>query len=160
MERFAVRSMMDLGSGRGHAAHWWHQQGVAVVAVDGLRNNCDHSVYPTVHVDLTQSSIYCAVDLVLCVEMVEHLEEQYINNLLDSLCCGEIIVMTNALPGQGGYHHVNEQPTQYWVNHLATRGYTVALDDTRRVRQLAEQEAALHLARTGTVFVNNGKAAT
>ena len=155
MERFAIRSLMDLGSGRGYAAHWFHGKGVAAVSVDGLKQNCDYAVHPTLHVDLTQSGVYCPVDLVLCVEMVEHLEEKYLPNLLDSLCCGQIIVMTNALPGQGGYHHVNEQPTEYWIQKLQERGCSLALDDSKQIRNIAAQEGALHIARTGTVFVNN-----
>lgn len=153
--RFAVRSMLDLGAGLGHAAHWFHRAGVAAVGIEGLRYNCSKSVYPLVHGDLSQSAVFCPVDLVLCVEMVEHLEETHLPNLLDTLCNGKIIVMTNALPGQGGYHHVNEQPTQYWIDHLAARGCTVSKDDTERIRLMAKEEGALHLARTGMVLINN-----
>lgn len=153
--RFGVKSMLDIGAGRGHAALWFHGQGVAAVALEGLRNNCEKSVYPLVHADLTQGSIYCPVDMVLCVEMVEHLEEKYLNNLLDTLCNGKIIVMTHALPGQGGYHHVNCQPTDYWVQHMAKRGCSLSKDDTDRIRVLAAADNALHIARTGLVFVNN-----
>lgn len=153
--RFAVASMLDVGAGLGHAARWFHRAGVAAVATDGLQYNCLKSVHPLIHCDLSRNSLFCPVDLVLCVEMVEHLEEQYLPNLLDTLCNGRIIVMTNALPGQGGYHHVNEQPTQYWIDHLAKRGCTVSRDDTERIRGLAQQEGALHLARTGMVLINN-----
>jgi hypothetical protein len=153
--RFAVRSVLDVGAGLGHAALWFHRAGIPTVAVEGLRWNCDRSVYPLVHADLSRNAVYCPVDLVMCIEMVEHLEEQYIDKLLDTLCNGKIIVMTNALPGQGGYHHVNEQPTQYWIDHLAKRGCTVSIDDTEHIRTMAKQEGALHLARTGMVLINN-----
>ena len=157
--RFALGSVLDVGAGLGHAARWFHRAGVPAVAVDGLKYNCLKSVHPLVHCDLSQGSLYCPVDLVLCVEMVEHLEEQYLENLLDTLCNGKIIVMTNALPGQGGYHHVNERPTQYWIDHLAKRGCTVSQDDTNKIRDLAQQEGAMHLARTGMVLINNPRIA-
>jgi len=155
--RFAVKSLLDVGAGLGHAALWFHRAGVPTVAIDGLRFNCAKAVYPIVHADLSQGPIFCPVDLVTCVEMVEHLAEQYLDNLLDTLCNGKIIVMTNALPGQGGYHHVNEQPTQYWIDHLTRRNCSVSQDDTNQVRKLAQTEGALHLARTGLVLINNAR---
>lgn len=157
MGRFAVTSLLDVGAGLGHAAAWFHRQGVQVAAIDGLAHNCDRSRYPLIHCDLTKAAVYCPVDMVLCVEVVEHIEECYINNLLDTLCNGKIIVMTNALPGQGGYHHVNCQPTEYWIQHLQQRGCTVSSDDTIKVRELSRAEGAMHLARTGLVLINNSR---
>lgn len=157
MERFAVRSVLDVGAGLGHAASWFHRQGVAAVGVEGLKNNCQKSVHPLVYADLSLGPVYCPVDMVLCVEMVEHLEEQYLPHLLDTLCNGKIIVMTNALPGQGGYHHVNCQPTEYWINHLKQRGCSVSQDDTNKIKSLATAEGAMHLARTGMVLINNSR---
>lgn len=155
--RFALRSVLDVGAGLGHAGMWFHRAGIPTVGIDGLKFNCANAVYPLVHADLSKTSVYCPVDLVLCVEMVEHLEEQYIDNLLDTLCNGKIIVMTNALPGQGGYHHVNEKPTQYWIDHLSKRNCSVSKDDTEKVKNLAQAEGAFHLARTGMVLINNSR---
>jgi len=157
IDRFCTKSVMDIGAGLGHAASWFHKSGVAVMGLEGLRYNCDRAVHPLIHCDLSQTSMYCPVDLVLCVEMVEHLEEKYIENLLDTLCCGKIIVMTNALPGQGGYHHVNEQPTEYWIHHMSKRNCSVGYDDSKRIRELAASEGALHIARTGMVYINNDR---
>jgi hypothetical protein len=155
--RFAVKSMLDVGAGLGHAALWFHRAGIATVGIDGLKFNCAKSVYPLVQADLSHTAVYCPVDLVLCVEMVEHLEEKYLDNLLDTLCNGKIIVMTNALPGQGGYHHVNEKPTKYWIDHLAKRSCTVSKDDTEKIQSLAKAEGADHIARTGMVLINHAR---
>lgn len=153
IDRFSIRSVLDLGSGMGNNAYWFHKQGLQVVAADGLLDNCKRAVFPTINIDLTKTNVYCPVDLVHCVEVVEHIEEKYIENLLDSMCNGKVILMTNALPGQGGYHHVNEQPTEYWIQKFHARGYSVALDDSQRVRVLAANDNALHVARTGLVLV-------
>jgi hypothetical protein len=32
--------------------------------------------------------------------------------------------MTHATPGQGGYHHVNEQPSGYWIEKMREAGFT------------------------------------
>ncbi|WP_162560524.1 hypothetical protein [Methylobacterium durans] len=154
-ERFAIRSAMDLGSGSGFAAHYFASKGIFTVAVDGFRDNVDRSFYPTIQHDLTKSGVYARVDLVHCQEVVEHIEEKHLDNLLASLLCGRIILMTHALPGQNGYHHVNLQPPEYWVDHLVSRGCSLLEEDTRRVRAIASQEGAPYLAATGLLFSNN-----
>ena len=98
------------------------------------------------------------VDLVHCQEVVEHIEEQYLDNLLESMCSGRFILMTNALPGQGGHHHVNEQPTEYWIHPLANRGCQVMVEDTRRIRKLAAMDGATYLAQTGLLLANTRRA--
>jgi hypothetical protein len=154
IKRFALRSVLDLGSGVGHAAHYFHKAGLQVVAVDGLRENCSRSIFPAIQIDLTKSKVHCRVDLVHCQEVVEHVDQRYLDNLLMSMACGRIIVMTHALPRQGGYHHVNEQPPEYWINHLKKYQCEVLMEDTNRVRVIAQQERATYLAKTGLVLAN------
>jgi SAM-dependent methyltransferase len=157
IKRFAIRSVLDLGAGLGYSSDYFFRAGLQVVAVDGLRENCINSKYPVLHCNLTKSRVFCQVDLVHCQEVVEHIEEKFLKNLLQSLTCGRFIVMTNALPGQGGHHHVNEQPTEYWVEHLRRYSCEVLVEDTNRVRELAAKDKAVYLARTGLVLVNRSR---
>ena len=157
IKRFALESVLDLGAGRAYSSSYFHRAGVKVIAVDGMRENCASSLFPSVQIDLTQTSVYCKVDLVHCQEVVEHIEERYIESLLASLTCGKFIVMTNALPGQGGHHHVNEQPTEYWVHHLKRHNCELLLEDSSRIRQLAHLDGAKYLAETGIVLVNRNR---
>ena len=150
--RFALRSVLDLGAGRAYSSAFFHRAGMQVISVDGLRSNCETAVYPTLHADLTKAPVYCKVDLVHCQEVVEHIEEQHLGNLLPSLACGNFIVMTHALPGQGGHHHVNLQSPEYWIGHLGAHGYRVLDEDTRRIRALAQQDGASYLEETGLVL--------
>ena len=154
IHRFSIKSVLELGSGLGYASHFFHKQGLQVIAVDGLKSNVENAVYPTTQVDLAKSSVFCRVDLVHCQEVVEHIEEKYLDNLLASLTCGKFILMTNALPGQGGYHHVNEQPTEYWIKLLNKRNCELLVEDTNRIRQLATNDKAIYLARTGILMAN------
>jgi len=154
IQRFAIDSIMDLGSGMGYASQYFHKKGIKVLAIDGMIENCQKAVFPTIHLDLTISKVVANVDLVHCQEVVEHIEERYLNNLLSSLACGKFILMTNALPGQGGYHHVNEQPTEYWINHLRRYNCEVLVEDSNRIRKMAEDDGAVFLARTGLILAN------
>ena len=154
IQRFCIKSVLDLGAGLAYSSQYFHKSGLQVLAVDGLYENCQKANYPTIQIDLTRSHILTKVDLVHCQEVVEHIEEEFLENLLASLACGKFIVMTNALPGQGGHHHVNEQPTEYWIENLRKYNCEVLEEDTNRVRYLAKQDGAIYLAKTGLVLAN------
>ena len=154
IDRFAINSVLDLGSGMGYSSEFFFKKGMKVLAVEGMTENVNKSIYPAIKHDITVGPVYCRVDLVHCQEVVEHIEERYLNYLLDSMCNGKFLIMTNALPGQGGYHHVNEQPTEYWINHLTKRGMKLLVQDTNKIRNLASNDGAVFLAQTGLVFAN------
>lgn len=153
-DRFALKSVLDLGCGLGYSSHYFHKKGLNVLAVDGMLENVTNSVYPSLLVDLTKDKITTKVDLVYCVEVVEHIEEQYLDNLLASLACGKFILMTNALPGQGGHHHVNEQHTDYWIEHLKRYNCEYLPGDSDKIKKLADIDGAWWIRQTGSIFVN------
>jgi|ERR1035437_4334955 hypothetical protein len=152
IERFCVTSMMDLGSGIGNAAYFFFKKNIKTVAIEGLSENVSSAFYPTICHDLTERPIFTSVDFVHCQEVVEHIEERYLDNLLASLTCGRVILMTHAIPGQGGHHHVNEKPMEYWVQHISRRGYNLLIEDTNRVRNMAAQDGAIYVQKTGLLF--------
>jgi hypothetical protein len=90
--------------------------------------------------------------MVHCQEVVEHIEAKYLDNVLKSLACGKIILMTHALPNQDGYHHVNLQPMEYWVDHIRGMGYNLLATDTTRIRKLAAYDGASYMAKSGLLF--------
>lgn len=54
-------------------------------------------------------------DVVLCLEVAEHLPESSAEDLISSLCKhSDMIIFSAAIPAQGGQNHVNEQWPQYW----------------------------------------------
>jgi SAM-dependent methyltransferase len=154
IERFAIESVLDLGSGLGYSSDYFFKKGLKVVAIDGMAENIECALYPTVQFDLTKGVINCKVHLVHCHEVVEHIEEKFLENVLKSLTSGKIILLTNALPSQGGIHHVNEQPTEYWIKHLERYNCHLLVEDTNRIRNIAKAEGSVYLANTGTLFSN------
>lgn len=156
MERFCVKSVLDVGSGRGYLPHLIHAKyHVPVIGVEGLPANVEHALFPLVHWDLTKGPFKTSpVDLVTCVEVVEHIEEQYVDNLLDTLTQGNIILMTHAQPGTNGEYHVNEKSDQYWVDKLIARGYGLMPLDTNIVRNIDAREVRGpgYFMKSGLVF--------
>lgn len=148
IEKYKIKSVLDVGSGYGHHSKWFSEQGLKSIAIEGLQKNVDNAIYPTIKIDLTEKSYQVDIEMVNCIEVVEHIEEKYLNNLLDTLCCGKYIFMTHGLPGQRGHHHVNCQLPEYWIDHLEKRGFAYIEEDSKEIRRLC----------TGTKFNNeNGK---
>jgi hypothetical protein len=63
-------------------------------------------------------------DLVLCLEVAEHLQPAVGDRLVKDLCSlAPTVLFSAAVPGQGGVGHVNEQWPAYWVGRFAGHGF-------------------------------------
>lgn len=63
-------------------------------------------------------------DLVVSLEVGEHLPEAAAETLVSSLCShGDIILFSAAIPGQGGQNHINEQWPDYWAKLFGDFGF-------------------------------------
>jgi hypothetical protein len=149
-ERFSVKTVLDVGCGEGHCVKYCLDAGVEAAGIDGLRANIDRAVTPILLHDLRAGPFVRAVDLVLCCEVVEHLEERYLPHVLGTLRNGRFIAMTHALPRQGGYHHVNCQSPQYWIGKLEDLGYKFLSKET------AEAKARIIASGMWTYFIQSG----
>jgi hypothetical protein len=131
MGEFRINSLLDVGSGHGAWAREWSRAGVKdVIAVDGAYVEADQLVIPKksfVPHDLsTPLGLKRKFDLVQSLEVAEHLFAEHADIFVDNLTRhGDIILFSAAVPHQGGEHHVNEQPPEYWRQKFAARGYDV-----------------------------------
>lgn len=63
-------------------------------------------------------------DVVVCLEVAEHLPERAADRLVGMLTqLSSTVVFGAATPGQGGHDHVNEQPHEYWITKFEALGY-------------------------------------
>ena len=154
-----VRSVVDVGCGDGRgAAAWFASHGIEAVGVDGLATDTFEPNLILVRHDYTEGPFFLdePVDLAWSAEFVEHVDERYVGNFLDTFVGARLILMTHALPGQAGYHHVNCQPPEYWIERVERIGYTLDLVLTDVCRQLAASEDiesdANYFAKTGMAF--------
>jgi hypothetical protein len=151
VERFGIRSVLDVGCGEGHAVLFFHRLGLFAHGIDGLALNVARAVVPIAQHDLTASRYIMPVDLVWSCEVAEHIDPT-VGHYVGTLTNGRVVAMTHAVPGQDGHHHVNCQPDEYWIAQLASCGYRLS-DDTRILREIAGKDHAWnHFARSGLVF--------
>lgn len=152
-ERLSVRTMFDVGCGTGEAMRWWRDAGCGAYGLDGIPYNIKQaSEYGgCILADLTTRGVRLkGIDLVWCSEVVEHIDRPHLLNLLATICCGKYLAMTFATPGQGGHHHVNEQPEAYWVDVLRAYGMVPMASLARESRALVGPEKFWH--HTGLIF--------
>ncbi|MBC8109558.1 MAG: methyltransferase domain-containing protein [Verrucomicrobia bacterium] len=63
-------------------------------------------------------------DLVMCLEVAEHLSPMVADSFVDSLVkLGDVLLFSAAIPHQGGYKHINEQWPNYWQEKFNKHGF-------------------------------------
>ena len=126
-----IASLLDVGAGHGAWAAEWLAAGVEdVIAVDGDYVRRDQLAIPAdkflAHDLSTPLDLKRRFDLVQSLEVAEHLPHDKADLFVDNLAAhGDVVLFSAAVPHQGGEHHVNEQPPEYWRKRFAARGYGV-----------------------------------
>lgn len=153
IDRFAPRTMLDVGAGQGIALSYFHRAGIIAHGFDGLLQNVRTSRHPIALHDLKRGPYRYPCDLVYCVEVVEHIKEKFLDNLLGTFQNAPVVVITHALPGQRGHHHVNTQPREYWLEKMDEIGYSLSMDNEKFCAVAAAENADSYFAKTGLVFL-------
>lgn len=129
VEKFNPSSVIDIGCGIGTWLKVFHDCGIEkFLGIDGEWVN-ENELYIEKkffrRIDITGSfNIPDRFDLLICLEVAEHLKEENSNHLIKELTqLSNTIVFSAAIPGQGGQNHVNEQPPQYWLNIFKKFGF-------------------------------------
>ncbi|MFH1993178.1 MAG: methyltransferase domain-containing protein [Pseudomonadota bacterium] len=80
-------------------------------------------------------------DLVLCLEVAEHIPEINASKLIDFITTlAPVVFFSAAIPGQGGACHVNEQWPDYWSELFGKQGYQI-IDVVRlKIWEMAQVE--------------------
>lgn len=149
--RYGIRRVLDVGCGEGHAMEAFTRLGARAIGIDGLAWNVEKASAfgPAILCDLTRFG--CPVpgtELVWCCEVVEHVAEEHVGKLLDTICCGRVLAMTHAVPGQGGWNHVNCREAAYWIGAIGERGYQLDLEATSQ----SKSHAGSYWGETGMIF--------
>ncbi len=123
------RSVVDVGCGIGTWLSVFRERGVAdVLGIDGSYVQPQMLLIPGecfLARDLTKPiGLGRRFDLAMSVEVGEHLPANLADSFIDQLIdLSDIVLFSAAIPGQGGFHHINEQWQDYWRRLFEARGY-------------------------------------
>ncbi|HLT73024.1 MAG TPA: methyltransferase domain-containing protein [Cyclobacteriaceae bacterium] len=129
MDLFPVTSVLDVGCGLGTWMRVFQDAGVKdILGIDGDYVDKSKLVISEEHFfsrDLRMPfDLGRKFDLVISLEVAEHLPPQHAGTFISSLCAhSDRIIFSAAIPGQGGQNHLNEQWSTYWTEMLAQHGY-------------------------------------
>jgi SAM-dependent methyltransferase len=132
-----VDSVLDVGCARGTWLRAWRDRGVADLhGVDGDyvdRRMLEVPARMFTAVDLNDSfDLGRQFDLVQSFEVGEHIKESASEAFAESIVrhARRYVLFSAAPPGQGGEHHINEQPYEFWRSKFERRGF-VTVDAVR-----------------------------
>ena len=134
--------VIDAGCGIGNYARILEEQGFVVTGIEGTPGIKKIAVCSTIHEqDLTLPLNY-PPSSVLCLEVGEHIppkhEQQFLENLNNM--CDRRLILSWAIPGQGGHHHVNEKTNEYIIKRMEGFGLYLNHGDTATLREDIEDD--------------------
>ncbi len=127
----STASLVDFGCARGAWLRIWKQIAAQrILGIDGNfvdRNSLviakdEFRVFDlSKPIDLGES-----FDLVESLEVAEHIPVASARTFVETLTRhSDHVFFSAAPPGQGGEHHINEQPYDYWRDHFGDQGYAM-----------------------------------
>lgn len=137
-----IRSVLDIGCGEGHAVKYFIDHNCHAIGIEGGSNAIANSPVKDkiIQHDYTKGPFIGddKYDAIWCCEFVEHVAKEFEDNFLTTFQMGGMVFLTHAIPGQQGYHHVNCQNEDYWINKMNRINYTVDFDLSLFLRTISK----------------------
>jgi len=158
IEQYNIKSIIDVGCGEGWSTKYFKEKGLDVLGVEGSQlviENSPNKQFLVRH-DYTLGEYIPKkqYDAVWSCEFVEHVEEKYVQNFLETFKSCKYIFMTYSEPqwSTGGYHHVNCKDQNYWNDQLSSIGFVW---DEEKSKSLREITTAKWVKPTLSIYYKN-----
>ncbi len=155
MEYFGIKSIVDVGCGRGLSTTWFYLQGLDVQCVEGSKDalkqsvlkkiagnstNGDHKHSYVVEHDYTRGPWWPAktVDAIWSVEFLEHVSRQYERNYIATFKKAAFLFVTHTK--WGGWHHAEVHKSDWWINRFEMYGFKYSESLTEKARKVVFDE--------------------
>lgn len=114
-----IKSICDVGCATGSFLKGFLGMGLEADGIEGSIAAKPYSVCPDGIIKYLDFRLPVDVgkrDLVISLEMAEHVEPEFAEIYTKNLCnISDNVLISAAPPGQGGHYHVNCQPKEYWI---------------------------------------------
>jgi trans-aconitate methyltransferase len=140
----SVTTAVDLGCGTGHLVAAMRSRGVAIEGYEYAerpRQIARDELRITIHpFDLASPPALAPSDMVICIEVAEHVPPDLGDNLVQLLgTTAPLVVFTAATPGQTGLGHINEQPHSYWIVRFEDMGFEHDVETSNRIAEACKR---------------------
>jgi SAM-dependent methyltransferase len=156
-------SILDVGCGRGTWLRVFQEHGVAdICGVDGpyVRESLEVPRWAFRAHDLTAPlDLGRRFDLVVSLEVAEHLDRKFAESFVSSLVAhAPAVLFSAAIPFQGGPGHVNEAWQSSWATRFAAHGFVPV--DVVRPEVWSDDRVAFWYAQNTLLYVDAETART
>lgn len=149
------KTVYDFGCGNGFYVSYFRSSGIDCLGFDGYPKTQELTSGMCGVLDLSKKIDLPKRDWVISLEVGEHIpvdkEAVFISNLTRH--CREGVIVSWAIPGQGGEGHVNERSNEYIIDRFIERGFSEA---TFRSRELRQSSKLKWFANTLMMFYPRG----
>lgn len=154
-DMFDIKNMLDIGCGPGGMRNICKKLDIQWLGIDGDREILNDDIklhdFTIGPLDLDQN-----FDLVWSTEFLEHVEEKFIPNFMPSFALGNICIITAALPGTPGIHHVNCQENYYWIKIFDQYGFDFDKELTEYFKEISTMRKDF-FKKSGMVYCKKSK---
>jgi SAM-dependent methyltransferase len=133
----------DLGCGLGYTCRSLSEAGFDVIGYEGTSDLEDLGVFAPIHEqDLTIPFWIQDQRNIICLEVGEHIPIEYEDIVFDNITNNAKwrVILSWAIPDQGGTGHFNEQPNYHVIAKMQKRGFVINADLTRVLRSVTPDE--------------------
>jgi cyclopropane fatty-acyl-phospholipid synthase-like methyltransferase len=135
------KTVLDVGCGDGSYVKLLYDHGIEASGYDGNPNTPTLSDGICGIMDFSEPRNLGKFDMVICLEVGEHVPEEYEEILLDNIAnhAEKAVVLSWAIPDQGGFGHVNCRDNKYIISKMKKRGFVIEENFTAVLREHSEK---------------------
>lgn len=118
-----INNCLDIGCGNG----FYTNEISKIIKCVGIDGNPNTKTSENIFIkDITKNMNYGKFDLVLCLEVGEHIDSKYENKIINNIIkhVKDTLIISWAIPDQGGYGHVNCRTNEYIKEKIISFGFT------------------------------------
>jgi SAM-dependent methyltransferase len=159
IKKFKPKNLLDVGCADGFAVRWFADNGVDAHGLDGLPYNIAYArdqgtKNAFVHDLTTGPYVHEKFDVIWCCDVVEHIAEDYLDNVMATFQQAKMVLLTNGteLHGSDGWHHITNLPDTFWIEWMKNGGFQLDESLTAESRAICHDGWYKHL---GKVFMSS-----
>jgi len=138
--KYSIQNAIDLGCGKGDYVKSLNQNNISTIGYDGNPDTFTITDGLCNVLELQKPFFFIEkYDLVLSLEVGEHIPKQfeniYIDNITSLVGHKKFLIISWAVPNQGGHGHVNCKSNTEIIEQLQKRNFEFNSDETQKLRK-------------------------